>query len=758
MGAAACTRISTLGLPQVPGAKTAIVSLGVDHGPALEVIDLRPGRMGAARVTLDHGSSIGAVLYPRTIEELHVEQGPLPDVRSLSRPLPPKGTAFELADAERGGWIPSSTSADVFKGHRLPSVDLAVCESSGGCNRRDHGQDYCETPCEQIAWIDPEHGVAPPSPPVHPLLLPCPEGWSEMAAQDVTTCEPPAALDCADGEAQLASSSACAPLDGPCPSGEFATGLPVDALYVSATGACNNPPTMFCTIESAIRAAHDGGTIAIGKGVFATAITATRSVHLRGACAGATMLQPSSGASAVVIVGGVAAVGIQDLSVDARSQDGIRIDPMASATIQGVSIVGARRGLQVGGSVDASRLSLRSTDRAIVAVGSAARLLLDHALVIGSGTYAVGLDGAFARLSDVWIRQTGALGIGDAISASTCVPGDDLGAGITAVRGSTLSVDSSVIDASSGDAVRLVSTPSASLSSLVARASGGSGVIACSSSTVRARRARIEGSGAYGVQIGGTADLSDVVVRSSGNSGVAVFLDASGSSRATLARLLVDRTSTYGIWLSAVRPGSVAELTDIDVRNESSDLDAPGSVVAGQLASFDVTRMAISNGVGVAVSLTNQANTIRDLSVGFVQNDHAVGIDCICPAACVSAPDLIVERARFQHCVGRGIRLDPARARLSDILIEDTVRDKDMLNRAGLLLLDTSSASVDRFAFIHNADMDARAEGGALLSLKNGLIASTTVGLSIATLPNEAQIEEGVVYHDNVLNVEAPNR
>ena len=91
-----------------------------------------------------------------------------------------------------------------------------------------------------------------------------------------------------------------------------AGGMALAAEPAQATSLCVGGGGCYPTIQAAVNAAHDGDTITIGSGTFAGGVTITKSVHLRGAGAAATIIR---GGDHVLTIGAYGAAGEPAVSV-----------------------------------------------------------------------------------------------------------------------------------------------------------------------------------------------------------------------------------------------------------------------------------------------------------------------------------------------------------------------------------------------------------------------------------------------------------
>ena len=129
-----------------------------------------------------------------------------------------------------------------------------------------------------------------------PLITPCPAGWREVEAtsdNDVTTCDPwpeSGPAQCAEGEAHFPGEPVCMPIGQPCPTGDWAVGLPNEGNLICVrageTGGDGTQALPFGRIEDATDYAsfHPGTVIALSKGTFDEVVDLSAGTTLWGAC------------------------------------------------------------------------------------------------------------------------------------------------------------------------------------------------------------------------------------------------------------------------------------------------------------------------------------------------------------------------------------------------------------------------------------------------------------------------------------------
>lgn len=231
----------------------------------------------------------------------------------------------------------------------------------------------CDGEAPADAGVDEDAGAVPftePTPPTAPAP-PCAPGWDD--------CTPPGSEACPDGQARFGDRTACAPIGGACPSGDWPDPLPegTSRLFVrpggSGDGTMGAP---FGSIERAIRMAPAGAVVVLAKGTYDESFDIFADVAVVGACATETIIAPSSGS--------VAAVAMFERNarlenVTVRGGDLFGIDVLnAGAVLRDVMIDGADgTGLTVreAGALEADRLVIRGVTGRPMEAGFAVAML-----------------------------------------------------------------------------------------------------------------------------------------------------------------------------------------------------------------------------------------------------------------------------------------------------------------------------------------------------------------------------------------------
>ncbi len=221
--------------------------------------------------------------------------------------------------------------------------------------------------------------IAPPIPPAHAVLVPCPVGWSTIYELEAAPhclpirVSPIVDVDTACGEGGEARriffgaaerDSLCDYVGEPCPEGARFGEPPSDrpVFYVdpmAETAGDGSRATPFRAIADALAAAPAGATILLAPGEHDGPLRIERDVSLVGTCAG-SILQTDTVADVAGVIDVVdAQVSISNLSIRSEVRPGITARD-AQVALDGVLIAGA-----VGAGVVASGGSLRARELVI---------------------------------------------------------------------------------------------------------------------------------------------------------------------------------------------------------------------------------------------------------------------------------------------------------------------------------------------------------------------------------------------------------
>lgn len=650
-----------------------------------------------------------------------------------------------------------------------PSAVLAACAvlSLAACD---------PVPTEALdAGATPDAVVSTePALPSAPTLMPCPAGWSAAMRDEIAICEPTPedAASCTGATFRLPGRSECEPVDA-CEASTFPTSLDASRTirYVRAgsTGGDGSEAAPFATIAEALAAATGPLTLALAAGEYDTSGALPDDLEIRGVCAADVILTHGDDAPGLRVDPGARLV-IEGVTV--RTGD-VALLSAGELVVRAVSIEGAATaGIgMIGGSLDASRVSIRGT-----------RTDADGRLGRGLSLE----SGASARLDHVVIEGSHDNGIG-------------AGRNVT-IEGTTIAVrDTSPNGAGRfGTAIGLFDRSTATLRELAIEGSSESGVL---------------------VDVGSELTLEDAVVRdvrseASMANGRGVFV-REGIAR--LRRVVVERASGSAIY--ATRRASL-ELTDvlaiatqrsggfaaglgvIDGTSATSDrlavLDTAwmGIVVIGGDASLDardliVRRVEVAADLGDGLVAGEGARVI--VSRVLVEDVQVLGVMGYGEGTTIGLSDATIRRVREAppHGVGRGVEADVGasitltRAVIDDVVdtgvvsfgmleagtsvtLED-VRVSNVHERACVASTCPTEGGGSGVAAVFAGSVTARglevigaplcgvqvAEAGSL-DVESGTIRESSIGACVQIEGYDlARVVEGVLYRDNERNVES---
>ena len=187
----------------------------------------------------------------------------------------------------------------------LVAIALAVeMATTAGCESHDRPSDASVRDGSMSDVL--ESLVAAPAP---PSLASCPTGW--VASEGPEQCTPPEDAPCPADALQDASSE-CRPLGNACPASEWPSDLPTAGVHYVRSGARGNGTRAapYGRLSDALRAARDGEVVMVGPGEYIEDLpfTVRSGVTLRGSCVAQTRVgterHPDGGVS-VLLEGGV---------------------------------------------------------------------------------------------------------------------------------------------------------------------------------------------------------------------------------------------------------------------------------------------------------------------------------------------------------------------------------------------------------------------------------------------------------------------
>jgi len=594
----------------------------------------------------------------------------------------------------------------------------------------------------------------------HPMLMPCPEGWTESSVAGVPTCEPwddpsgalvltpcppgwreattdtgvtfcdpwPATgrQDCPVGEAHFPGEPGCVPVGSPCPAGEFPDGVREPALYVRA-GATGGDGTMarpYGSIQLAADLALAGTTIAVAKGTYRERVQIPRGIAVLGACARETHIVPPT-----ITVGVVQLVGPGASLSNVHVGDGRSVDVTLEAPfchLNGVDAEIAIRSQHE--SAEIERVIIRNGDglpAAGLAVGRSQSIR--GAVVLGASLLVQG--GAVADLSDVALDGGGFL---SAVSGS--------------VHGRRIVIENSVGNSS----VRLADSENEStFEDLVIRHSAFAGLDEVGGSTVTVRRALLEANTHGGVRMGtpgGRVILEHVIVRDTPTFGINV---GTGTT-ASLSHSVVERNVDVGVLVTGV--GTSFEVSDTIFREHvprPGDLTESGIAIQSQVgASVTAERILVERNfrTGLFAAVGDARMVLRDSVVR-----DTIDPDDSRPAAGVQVQDatVTIERSHIQRTRGNGIVaiLGGSHLDMSDVVISEV--GLESAGRFGVGIQAVGGETRITRVLVHDAEGHGLYASGPSTLLSGEDVVVSAITASCATPPcGEGPVETGVAAYE----------
>lgn len=757
---ASCVPFSRVELPEVPGAKSALLLVpAIEEGAVGVALDLTltpesPAGSTPLGLSLDSGAAIYALFFEHALSELELEPGPLHRAREPGRPVPPAEATFVL-DREGGAptWV-SLTSAPELTGIELEAVAQRLCVRPG-CGRWRAGRSYCESPCTAPDWA---LEVSPPLAPARPRLTPCPPGWaarSHVGVPGVESCRPPERAQCPEGQVQRPGASECAPLGEPCPSGQWPEPLPAGAVRVwpPATSPCPAEPGTYCTIGEALQRAPPGAPIALAKGRYVEALRVARDVELIGACASETILAEVPGAPILEVTGtaSVARVGL-------TGAQAFEVRRGAELHLREVAISGASQPSLISGELRARSIVIDHSTAGLRLEG-AGRAVLAQVLLAGLERAVYAGPGTTLELAEAAIELGRDAGSGPALEPCG---GEQLevaaGAGIVADRAARVRVERSFLRDNASRAIVASETP-LELTEVSIERNTGDGLYTCGG-TLSIRRGAILGNDRDAVRSSGSElTLEDVVHE--GNGGVGLrLLDARG---ATLSRAYLGDNQEHGALVEGSTPGARIEVLDTELARsgQSSRNDqAAGLIVRGALG-VGLTRVRMSRNGNYGLNLvSNGGATLTDV---LVNECGYIGLRLACdarytPDCDVTPPEATLVRVAVVRASVVGALIESSRVTASELVVSDTASGESF-QQAGLLVYSANGvparASLDRFVVASSPHAGISVASDASLELRHGEVSFNPVGVHV--VPEDfdlTQLENDVVFRENVVDVE----
>ena len=566
---------------------------------------------------------------------------------------------------------------------------------------------------------------APPAPAVLPVLGTCPVGWRAIEVEEgVSACDPwpdTGHADCtAVDEAHFAGEPACARVGAACPVGDFADGLPADALVLhvlpgASPGGDGSLSSPYARVADATSGVASGTIIALGKGSLDELIALPRGVVLWGACVAETVLTSSIAESMGAVV---EAIGANVVIRNLRIGESARL---------GAVVNGAGRSLDLEDVVVE-----RTTALALVAAGGA-DLRLRHVVVrdtaalidgrFGRGLEVLGgsaveidqavlernrTDGIFAHGSGVTLSMVGLVVRETQPSLSTSINGHALLVqdGVTATVEASVFEEAQEVGVFAFGAATALSMDQCLVRDTASRfldGEAGRGVDAASDAVVSVSRSLIERNRESNVNAGRGArvHLSDSVLREglhdgTGSGGNGVFVRAPGVIE--LERTLL--ANNREIALQAEGEGASVTGEDVIIVDTLAGDDGFGGFasVASEGGAVDLRRVRIERArVSAVVSAYRGSTTaledvvIRDTAAD-TEGRHGRGIN-VQDGATASAQRALLERNRVYAAQAS----EGSEMLLSDIVIRDVLpSDVDGLAGSGIVAQSGATVEVTR--------------------------------------------------------------
>ncbi len=563
--------------------------------------------------------------------------------------------------------------------------------------------------------------------------------------------------------------------------GEFASGLPADAIYVRPSGTGDGSRERpFGSIAAAIAVARAGRTIALAQGRYAERVRLPAGVALRGACATGTV---------IVSPGAMHEQGAIQIERDGTSVSGVRVEG---------------RGIGVWAEASAS------LDQVIVAMDGPmavatveGELTIARSIVHNQGGYGVLAEGGTARVERSLLSECEGVGAGATLSghlvlaqvAITDIEADSEGDGfgVVAQTGSTVEASSLVIERSTGAGVHVAVRATVTLEDAVVRdtrtGSGGSaqGMTVNGASSVTATRVLFEHNKDSGVFTSGSfLALTDVVIRDTasreGDGEFGRGLELEEGTTAELTRLLLEHNHENGLFVAGT--GTVVTGSDVSVvetiGRESDGLFGVGATwVDG--ANVELARVVLDGNTETGLIVRRADARIGEL---LVQRTHAAvdgfygrGIDVeSCSTGASSDPSqtlrvncgeshLALEHVEVADSADIGIRaFDP----FTSIIARDLVaRDTQVApchtdgcagdgSGMGIGAYGRAEIVVERFLISRSALCGVQVGTEASIDLSDGVVAMNPIGANVQNeLFDPERIARNVAYLDNEVTLDA---
>jgi hypothetical protein len=306
------------------------------EGPSF-FIGIPGGKEMLPPISVHDGLVITALFWEKTLEELEIAPGQVELSSAFTRPIPrtKEEQMFESRMTLLGPTPWTSLKNDAIHQLRLPEPTLQACAEGARA-----GQEACRvleqldgapvSRCAHDCLLEEPSTLNPPVPieALRPFSLGCPtvqwpEGQWVPGGEDnvfMPLCAPPpetVSVACPLGQHQPAGETACIPVGGACPAGDFtekALSPPVIYVKLGSNGNGSTPASPLGSLQQAVDEAPPGSTVAVAKGDYPDNLILSKPVRIVGACAEQTALHAASADDAILAVHSAT---IEGLTLDA---------------------------------------------------------------------------------------------------------------------------------------------------------------------------------------------------------------------------------------------------------------------------------------------------------------------------------------------------------------------------------------------------------------------------------------------------------
>jgi len=639
------------------------------------------------------------------------------------------------------------------------------------------------------AGVDGDAGGEPIAEAALPILTPCPTGWRTASMDDgMMVCEPyegEAPVTCAEGQVHLPGQPGCAPLDAPCPTGDFADDLPSGAriLYVrpGETGGDGSLTTPYGTIAEALPGATDGDVIALAKGRYDELVRLSAGVTVHGACSTGTVLT----SSVSIGVGGVIEVGspgaaVKRVRFDDATRPAVVVDPGGSLSLENVLVT---RAGEVGVVVDGGAIT--ADGLGIEGIRPAADGRFGRGIDVRGGGSFEGRRVSVVRTQDLGVHaehEGSHVSLSDFVVYETAVEeaSRDFGIGVQVNDGANATLDRGLVGGSGTAGILSTRAASVSVTQVVIRDGRGResdglrgwGISVQEGSSVTASKLLIDRATETGLLVSGLRGslvLEDVAIVDTRSDLLGVGrghgLAVDHGAVAELRRVLFLRTREVGVVV--IRPDSRLTATDLTIRQTQPDAagGAGFALLGTRGASIEVDRGLISEAFDVGVFGTAEGTRItltdtivEDIDSRPIDGRYGRGVD-IESGTMLTMLRSTVRRVRN---VGVFVGSTEATATLDGVTVEnvDFERCAEAGCTTGDVAVGVGSYAESRMNVRDFTITDARLCGVQVgprgeLDLDGGEVSGCTIGACVVAEPFDiGRLMENVRYRDNGTNLE----